>query len=245
MPKDRYYFSGELKRDKTILLTDSEAHHLMHVMRNRVGDLVEIVNGRGALAVGKVVNCTRREVALEITEWETTPLRPHPKLTLAIAYLNPSRLELAVEKCTELGVDAFTLYDGARGARKLSVEGVLKRIDQVIIAASKQSGRVWFPEVHCAPPIGEWTESSKKQLYFGTLEQKRPKLIAALQSDHSKASSKEVEEIAFVVGPESGFSPEEERHLEEIGARGVSLGNCLLRSETAAILAAGILQHTV
>ncbi len=116
MPQNRY-FCPDITQHAT--LKDDEFHYLKNVMRCRVGDTVELINGKGTLAKAQISKLFEKEAHLTVLEQEEHE-KPLKKITLALAILKPSHLEYALEKCCELGVDRFVLFTASRSEKKSS-----------------------------------------------------------------------------------------------------------------------------
>lgn len=221
MPAERFFIDAELSG--TVHLEGQEHHHLAHVMRIREGEIIELVNGRGALAQAKVLLISKPKTSLEILEIKIEPL-PLPKLFLAIPYLRMSKLEWVIEKGTELGADAFYLYPADYSEKGDFSPHQLQRLTHIAISALKQSGRLDLPKIEL--------QTLDKLLalpcrhYFGDTRE--------------EASSLRFEFPAlFITGPERGFSPDELLLLES-KALGVKLHRNILRAETAPLLIAAL-----
>ncbi len=137
MPIERFYFDGELKG--MIRLEGQEYHHLMHVMRIRIGEDVELVNGRGDLAIARLESISKYNAELIVLTLTSTPLLPE-RLTLAIPLMRPAKLELVVEKCTELGAGAFFFYTAQFSEKHDLSDHQLERLQHIAISAMKQCG---------------------------------------------------------------------------------------------------------
>jgi 16S rRNA (uracil1498-N3)-methyltransferase len=154
-----------------------------------------------------------------------------PPVDIAIGIIKAPRFDLAVEKCTELGVRRLIPFMAERSVwRGADDEGDLKveRIRRKIAATCKQSGRPYFPEI-------DRVES------FESLVERIPAYAASFVADqHSALSGSDVVQavdgpILGIVGPEGGLSSAEMEHLVAKGAKLLSLGPFRLRTETAAI----------
>lgn len=218
MPVNRFFFPGDLKPNEKISLPDEEAKHLFRAIRKKQGEAIEVVNGRGVLASAII-----EEKELVITSIETTE-RPQYPLILAQAMLRSTRLEWLIEKGTELGVDTFWLFPGERGEFSSFRKS---RLEKIAISALKQSGRLWLPEIIEKPSISSW-DSLPKNAYYGDLN-----ATEAFSPPHQQS-------LCFIVGPESGLTPKEISHLEQLGAKGVLLNTNTLRAETAALTSVAI-----
>jgi 16S rRNA (uracil1498-N3)-methyltransferase len=190
-------------------------------MRVRIGEEVELVNGRGSLATATVLAITKHNASLAVLSTTLTPL-PEPKCILAIPLMRLPKLELIIEKCTELGADAFWLYPAHHSEKDDLSPNQFERLTHIAISAMKQCGRLDLPPIKIHSHFQDLFGKPYKYL-FGDTRPDAPKFTAE-------------EKIVFITGPEKGFS-EKEVNLLEKSALGVRLNKNILRAETAPIAA--------
>lgn len=233
MPKDRFYIDAPLMQGDVVTLTSTEAHHLLQVMRSRVGSQVELVNGRGVLATARLDRIDRRDCDLMILDASTRKSDP-TRLIIAQALPRMNRLDTILEKGTELGMHSLWLFPGERSERTEPSDQQKIRLQTVMIAAMKQCGRLDLPTVEWKPPLDQW---SKLQIpaFFGSLSEGAPSFSSAWRATERKESA------IFFVGPEAGFSPLEEQCLQQLGAIGVTLHRNILRTDTAPLVALSVM----
>jgi 16S rRNA (uracil1498-N3)-methyltransferase len=221
MPADRFFSPSPFQVGANVALEDEELRHLL-VMRIQRGDALTLVNGQGELATATVTKIDRKSCSLEITSLEKE--EKNHRFTLAQAIPRFNRLETILEKGTELGVDTFLLFPGERSEKTEFSRNQLERMETILVAALKQCGRLYLPEIKVVPPLAQLTKLSGT-LLFGDVDPHAPRF------SHPASPS------TFFVGPEAGFTPAEISRLKEWGARGVSLSRNILRVDTAAIAA--------
>lgn len=234
MPAERFFIDCTLKSGQQLILEDQEFHHLAHVMRVKIGENVEIVNGRGALATAIVRSIDKKRAALEIETVNVTP-PPKEEVILAQAIPRSSRLDFILEKGTELGMTQLWIFPAVHGERKRLTEHQCERMRALTIAAMKQCGRLYLPMIVQMPALAEWTEP-KVPSFFGDLDPAAPSLAEAWQESPSKG-------ILFFIGPESGFTSDEIDALRAMQAVGVKLHKNVLRTETAALVALSLISQ--
>lgn len=227
MPVNRFYHPGPLS--DTVLLEGSELKHLTQVVRTVEGEQVELFDGKGTLATAVVSSVSKREAHLKI---ETTRKLPPPReLTLAQALTRTNRLDMIVEKCTELGMTELLLFPGDRSERKELSAHKQERLLHLMVAACKQSGRVWLPKLAIGKAISKWEKDERVCVY----------------GDPSGSTSlielRDQGVDLICNGPESGFSEPEQSHLQELGFIPCRWNEAVLRTETAAIAAVAVLLH--
>jgi 16S rRNA (uracil1498-N3)-methyltransferase len=227
MPSNRYYAPVPFIKDESIFLEKEEAHHLCHVMRTKVGEEIELVNGLGELAFATLSSIKKDEAELLITSVSTSN-KPEPQIILAQAIPRLNRLEFIIEKGTELGVSSFWLFPSIHSEKENFSQNQQKRLEQLTISAMKQCGRLTLPSLLLKPSLVSW-EKPEGTILFGDTQEKAPWLAEVLKEKQ--------EPLIFFVGPEKGFHQKELAHLEKIGAQGVKLHQNILRVDTAPIVA--------
>jgi len=220
MPADRFFVASPLKNN--LILEGQEFHHLAKVMRVRLGETIEIVNGQGELVEAEVISLNKKSCELKILSHKKIPPLQQT-LILALALTRPASLEWTLEKATELGTTEFWLFPGEQSEKKDLSNSQLHRLETIVINALKQCGRLYLPKIVLKPPLEQWQIPSGS-LFFGDLSTTAP-----LKGPFDKT-------VTFFIGPEKGFSPAENVLLrEEFKAHPISLHENTLRTETAAI----------
>lgn len=239
MPSERYFIDADFFSQKHVELAGSEFHHLVHVMRTRKGESIELVNGKGSLAQAIVHDFTKDKARLHVEDvYHETSQPCH--LILAQAFSKQSRLDFIFEKGTELGVDHFWLFPGQHSAKKECYPSQIERMRTVTIAAMKQCGRLYLPSISFIVPINAWeNQLTGKSSFFGDLDPSAPLFETAWK----KGLNSHTPPFVFITGPEGGFSEEEVKSLKDQSAVGVKLHQNILRTETASIMAMGLLSH--
>lgn len=209
-----------------IVLSGPEGRHAAAVRRIRVGEVVDLVDGRGTRCTCEVVAVGRDSLTCQVTARGFEP-QPQPRLTLVQALAKGGRGELAVELATEVGVDEIVPWAAARSIVKASKP--LDRWEATAREAAKQSRRSWFPVITSPMTTAQVIELPVQLLVL-----------------HEGASMRlsdcplPVGDLGLVVGPEGGISPEELAALQEAGAAVVRLGGSVLRTSTAGAVAAAL-----
>ncbi|GAB4234170.1 MAG: 16S rRNA (uracil(1498)-N(3))-methyltransferase [Chlamydiales bacterium] len=233
MPAYRFFYDASIEERANIFLTEKEHHHLSHVMRGKVGDIVEVVNGCGVLAQAAILNVGKKRTELEITNLSKEQ-EPKDSLVLIQGIPRVNRLEIILEKATELGATAIYLWSSELCERETLTDKQLERYRQLTIAAMKQCGRLFLPRLKTISLISDFT-SMPQPLLFGDLNLEAPWISQALED------VRQSHQATIVIGPEKGLTSKEVHQLKEIGARGVKLHHNTLRTDTASITALAIL----
>ncbi len=234
MPQERFYIDESLENGSEIVLSGDEAHHVTRVMRGKVGDSIELINGKGILAQAIIQNMQKEKVCCRI-EKATLSSKKSP-LILAQAIPRFNRLEYIIEKATELNVEEFWLFPGKQSEKSDFSANQQERMRTLMIAAMKQSGRLTLPQILFKPSLFSWGKPEGTFL-FGDTDPKAPYLWNALTSPL-------VTPIIFAVGPESGFHKDEVHYLKNtLFGKGVKLHDNILRVDTAPLTALSLLQQ--
>jgi 16S rRNA (uracil1498-N3)-methyltransferase len=230
MPQNRFYIDSDLIQNLPVFIEGTEHHHLTRVMRLSTGEQIELVNGRGVLACGKISDIKKKQTVIQIFESvQKPPLSP--RILLAIPFMRPSKLEWIVEKGTELGADAFLFYRAVHSEKDELSAHQQERLKALAIAALKQSGRLYLPSFEIIPDLSSLF-TKEAFTFFGD------PLATELISWKFPPSGTT---LLFITGPEKGFSSQEEINLNK-HAKGICLSNQILRAETAPIAAIAILR---
>jgi 16S rRNA (uracil1498-N3)-methyltransferase len=214
-----------------------EFHHLAHVLRLKVGDRIEITNGRGLLVVGEIVSVDGKQADVKVLESRSVPLA-EPRIMLACAVPKRAKFEDIIDKCVQLGVDEIIPMETARSevvTRGKDVSAKRARFDRVAVAAVKQSKRLWVPVIQGPVEFSAVLDRILPETLtiIPWLEGERMSLKEALMRAGGR------KEILFLIGPEGDFTAQEVEAAKAKGAVAVSLGENVLRVDTAAELVVG------
>jgi 16S rRNA (uracil1498-N3)-methyltransferase len=232
MTRRRVHLPPERFEAGRALLSDEARHYLRDVLRLAPGDEVEVFDGRGAAWEARVapgfdalVLGARRERA-----------RAAAAVWLLVALAKGEKMDLVVQKATELGVAGLAPFGAERSVVRLDAargEERASRWRRIAAEAARQCGRADVPEVRAPAPLAEALAALAPGAALFALDPSGAPLAAA---------AAEAGTCAAVVGPEGGLTRAELARCEEAGARLASLGPRVLRAETAAIVAAALLQ---
>ncbi|CRX38039.1 RsmE family RNA methyltransferase [Estrella lausannensis] len=236
MPVNRFYVDRDLQKDAQVIIEGDEFYHLRDSTRTKPGEVVELINGRGFLAEGVVAEIKKAHASIEVKS-SLFQDKEDGKIILIQGVPRMNRLDTIIEKATELGVTAIHLFMGDRSERKGLSESSLQRVDKIAIAATKQCGRLYLPEIATFDNLEQSVSHDDTTLFFGDVNPAAPLFVEEWNR------IRPVGAIAFVIGPESGLSPAEEEFLKSRRAIGVKLAENILRTDTAPILAIGLVKH--
>ncbi len=230
----RRFFVDQV-RDGGAVLTGDDARHLSQVLRAEAGQLYEL-SDNGSVYLGEIEAVRKDEVRFRVIE--RLPVDEPPlRLTLFLALIKFERFELAIEKATELGVEAIVPVEAARSEKGLE-RAAVKRLDRwrkIARESSQQSRRARLPEIQAAVGIAQALSTPGAARYFLDESEGAP-LLAALPSTRAAT-----DQVLLLTGPEGGWTDAERESAQQSGWTRVSLGPSILRAETAAIAAVAIL----
>ena len=223
------YFTTELT-EATAFLRGTDAHHLAHVMRARMGERVTLCDGRGTDYACAVRAFAENAVELEILSSSQSVSEANVLVTLYIGYPKQDKLETVIQKAVELGavrvVPFFSRYCVAAPKKE---EQKNERYRRIALEAAKQSGRGIVPEV-CMPLTfsAMLADAAQNDIALFCYE-------AGGEPLHSRLG--DAKRIGVITGSEGGFSPEEADAARTAGCAVLSLGPRILRCETAPVAA--------
>jgi 16S rRNA (uracil1498-N3)-methyltransferase len=227
---DRFFYPT-LAGGMTVTLHDEEFHHLVHVLRGKVGQHVELFDGQGASAEALVERLSKRDAQLSlVSEVRREPL-PAVSLVLGVACPKGDRLKWLVEKATELGVTELIPLICERSVVEPR-ETKLAKLEQTVVTACKQCRRNTLMKIGDSLPLHEFIARAPDPVWIA---HPSGESIRTQLEERQKRPFDPPLPIWGAVGPEGGFSETEIEQCVAAGARLVSLGRHVLRVETAAI----------
>lgn len=215
-------------------LDGEESGHCARVMRHRVGDVINVIDGLGTMYECRICVDNPRAVEAEVLKaypgWGAHPYR----LTMAVCPTkNADRYEWFAEKATEIGVDRIVPVIGERSERRVFKTERLRRI---LVSAAKQSLKAAVPQIDEPLSVKDFIRScdASVRLIAYCFEGERPRLSV---TDALARADGGAGDIVILIGPEGDFSPEEAALALESGFVPIHLGPSRLRTETAALTA--------
>ena len=240
----RGFVDAELGVDQELQLGDELANHLTRVLRLRVGDSLNLFNGSGKEFRAQLQSVERKRtlvrVEAELPGMSESPLR----LTLAQGLCRGEKMDLVLQKATELGVQAVQPLITERTEVKLDAEREARRMGhwrQVLISACEQSGRARLPGLEAPIALPGWLAADRSAAE--TAEKNSTiRLMLDPEGEHSLRELPAFSAATLAVGPEGGFSEHERSLLQRAGFITLRLGPRVLRTETAGLAAIAALQ---
>lgn len=229
--------------EKEIVITGADVNHIRNVLRMRADEEVLIADGQGAEYRCNLTELGENEVRAQIL-WK---LDGNAELASAITLFQglpkSDKMDLIVQKCVELGVDRIVPVSTKRAVVKLDAKKEqtrLKRWNTISESAAKQSGRGVIPEVSGVMSFGKALEEAKKLDVL---------LIPYERAEHMAETRRVMGEIrpgqsvGIFIGPEGGFEESEVEEAVAAGAKAITLGKRILRTETAGLAVMAMLGY--
>ncbi|MFZ0947105.1 MAG: 16S rRNA (uracil(1498)-N(3))-methyltransferase [Candidatus Sulfotelmatobacter sp.] len=233
----RRWIADEVSGDRAALV-GAHADHLVRVLRARIGESFDIATGQ-ALRRGRITSVNEDRVEFDLGE--VISAAPLAKITLVLAIFKFDRLEWAIEKCTELGVSRIVPVISRRTDAHLAAAS-MKRVERwrrIARQAAEQSRRAAPPEIAAPIKLSD-ALNLPEALRVVLAESEEQTLLRDVLQAHATAGG-----IALAVGPEGGWAEDELQLFQQAGWISASLGNTILRAETAAIAAIAVAASTL
>lgn len=211
------------------ILPESDSQHCIRVLRMGFGDMIEVVDGKGSRMKCRIVDPHPKRALVEVVEREEIAQPWRGNITVAVAPTKHlDRMEWLVEKLTEVGVNRFVPLLCRHSERK---ELKTERLEKIAVSAMKQSLKATLPVIDEMTPLQKFVdEAPEGQKFVAYCDRNIPRKLLAKEINPN-------ENVTILIGPEGDFSPEEIARVIDKGFQPVSLGDCRLRTETAALAA--------
>lgn len=219
--------------NNTYTLSKEESQHCVKVLRLKIGDNVQLINGTGKVYVTEIIDNNPKKCSVKVIEVQEKESRKNYHFQIAVAPTkNINRFETFLEKATEIGVDKIIPFISRYSERKTIKP---ERLEKVIISATKQSKAFFKPEF-------ETLKNFEDIINSGFTSEK---YIAHCYETDTKKHLKEVytkgEDVLILIGPEGDFSEDEVKEAVKQGFKEISISDARLRTETAGIVACQII----
>ena len=233
----RVYVDVPLASGMRVTLQGSAAGHLTRVLRLRVGEALTVFNGAGGEYAASIEHAHAGRVAVAIGELRAIERESPLTLTLAQGVSRGERMDLVVQKATELGASGLAPVLAERSVVRLTAQQAERRLNHwraIAIAACEQSGRNRLPAIASPVPLKDFLRTSD-----GSMRLLLSPAATATLADLPRL----VSAITVLIGPEGGLAEAEQEAAVAAGFKPVRLGPRVLRTETAAITALALLQR--
>ncbi len=224
------FFAPEIATNP--VLPESDSQHCIRVLRMGAGDMIQVVDGKGHRLTCRIVDPHPKHALVEIVGSEEIAKPWNFGLTVAVAPTKHlDRMEWLVEKLIEIGIDRFVPLLCRHSERK---EIKTERLEKIAVSAMKQSLKTFMPRIDAMIPISTFIKEYANcdcMKFVAYCDADTPRRILAKEIQPAK-------DCVLLIGPEGDFAPAEIEAAVKAGFIPVTLGDCRLRTETAALAAA-------
>ena len=235
----RFYHSNPLDLNQIIILDEFSSHHALRVMRVKVDYFLILFNGDGFEYRGRVSDINKKTINIEILSKEKNNNESPININLFQSISSNEKMDMVIQKATELGVSSIQPIFTSRSTVKLSLDRTKKRLihwRQVAISACEQSGRSKIPTIKSPIEFDQISEGIKTNSLNLLLHPDNLEESSNLPNEYSG-------DINIFIGPEGGFSQDEALLLKKQNCINIQLGPRILRTETAPLAIIAILQY--
>lgn len=215
-----------------ILLSEEESKHCVRVLRLKKGEEVELADGKGTRAIATIEDDNPKRCLLSVATKEVKDRSRNYYLVLGVAPTkNSERMDWLMEKATEAGVDEIRFIETKHSER---VKVNMERFQKIAVSAMKQSKQWWLPQLFAPVKLTELLKTPTRDglKMIAWCEENQQSISAHLLKHQSENI-----QVQCLIGPEGDFSQEEISLAKNAGFVPVSLGQTILRTETAALYA--------
>lgn len=236
MRLNRIYQAIDLDIHQTISLDHEATQHIAQVLRMNVGDPFIIFNGKGGEYSATIIDRTKNNVIIKTTGFHAIERESPLNLHLIQCISRGEKMDWVIQKAVELGVKQITLLISERCGIKLPPDRWNKKQEhwqKIILSACEQCGRNTIPKLHLGDSLGDSPLLGTAPFRF-ILDPRAGKKLSAIELIDR--------EIILLIGPEGGFTENEMDLAKQNGFTSISLGQRILRTETAGLAAISALQ---
>jgi 16S rRNA (uracil1498-N3)-methyltransferase len=235
--KVRIYLDKKLNLDLDLILEKEDAHYLTNVMRLRVGDNVFLFNSKDGEFKGKIISSDKKNTKVKLISKIENINKPG-KISLIFSLIKSSKLDYLIQKCTEVGIKSFSPVLSEKSvAKNLNI----KRTEKIIKESCEQSNQLSLPAIYAVEKLEKKLKSLDKNsiVFFADINSSNKKIEEVFKNNKNH-------EFYLLVGPEGDFSLKERDLLSNMSnCIPISLGQNILRSETAAVVGLAILNSKI
>jgi len=235
MKDTRNYINQNLRLGSVLLLSRQASQHMVKVLRKEVGSLIEVFDGRGSRWHAKILNVKSALVEIEVISESIYKEREGVKIILGQTLIKPDPFSFSIQKATELGVHTISPLISDRTVVNIKKESLEKRLHKwslISQGACEQCGEDWMPVIEPPQRTSDWSKSVAADT----------KIVLYPGGRSSITNIRMKDSIAVAIGPEGDFTDNEIQMLEKDGFVPVSMGQRILRAETATISALSVIR---
>ena len=243
MPK--FFIKTNQIMENKITLIGEDVKHIANVLRKQIGDEINICNiDTSQNFVCQIKEINKENIECKIIKELKSEAESSVDITIFQGLPKAEKMELIIQKCTELGVKTFVPVQMERCVVRLDAKSEIKKIERwqkIAETAAKQSGRDIIPKVENTINLQKLLNSIQKYdiVLLAYENEENYTLKNALNTVKGKDNLK----IGIIIGPEGGIDSQEAENLVKAGAKSVTLGKRILRTETAGIAMSSIIMY--
>lgn len=247
MPK--FFVKENQISNNKIEIVGDDVNHITNVLRMKQGEILKVCNQEtGENYMAEIINAQKNSVTCEIQEKLEETVESNVDITLYQGLPKFEKMELIIQKNTEVGVNAIVPVIMERTVVKLDEKQASKKLERwqkIAEIAAKQSMRDRIPKIKNIIKINKISDSLKEEKFDTILVAYENEEKTMLKEELKKLESSKDKKykIAIIIGPEGGISENEIEQLNNLGAKCVSLGRRILRTETAGIVMSGDIMY--
>lgn len=235
------FIADRIESSKAFIETKEEIAHITKILRMQSGARIEVTDGKGHLYLGEIEQIQPKEIRINIVQTLNAESEARTRITLYQGIPKAQKMDWIVQKTTEIGVCRIVPVRFERCVRIIKEKEAKEntRWQKIAQEAVKQSKRVRVPTIEYSLDVKDLQSEIQQQ-----------DLTLVCFENEEAATIKEVlrlnpsgEKVGIIIGPEGGLTPQEHQELVSWGAKSVSLGKRILRTETAAIVAAALIAY--
>lgn len=234
----RFFIEADLAIDTTVELTETVFHHWVKVLRAQMGETAIFFNGQGGEYDVELIEVAKKSASVRIKAFNPTNRTPNFKALLGQVMSKGDRMDYAIQKAVELGVSEIQLLTSDRCEMRLKYDRDQKKLDHwqgIAIAACEQCGLNIVPKILAPIALDKWLATDLPTT----------KLVLAPNKDEVDVLKEATLDIALLIGPEGGLSEDEITLSNQHGFQNWCIGERVLRTETAPIVALSILNYAM
>ena len=239
----KFFVKSNQIHDKIIDIIGEDVNHIKNVLRLEKNEIIKICDSDNSINyICEINELNKESVKCNIIETAENEAEGKVKLDIYQGLPKADKMELIIQKGTELGVSKFIPTKFDRCIVKLEGKDEIKKIERwqkISEVAAKQSGRDLIPEIGKITTLNQININEYDLVILAYEEEKEN----TIKNELKRLNLKDNLKIAIIIGPEGGIAPKEVEILKEKGAKIVTLGNRILRTETVALYVASVIMY--
>lgn len=231
------YTETELFEQRDIELDAAAAHHIANVLRMKTDDQVRLFNGSGFFFSATITQSSKKNVSVHIDSAQQASTESSLHTHLGQVMSRGDRMDYAIQKSTEMGVNEITPLMSERCELKLKADREAKRLahwQQVAISAAEQCGRATVPKVHPIASLEDWIKQQSSLGLSLVFHHRDTQNLTQIQTPPSH--------VNLLIGPEGGLTSSEIEQARQANFLACTFGPRVMRTETAPVACLSVLQ---